>query len=264
MNSKERFSDRVDMYVKYRPGYPQEAVEYLYNIVGFRSDSEIADIGAGTGIFSKLLVERGSKLIAVEPNLAMREAGEKELGGEPNYRSVSGSAEATGLPDGSVDFIVCAQAFHWFDRSAAQYEFHRILKPGGKAVLIWNSRLTQGTPFLEEYEQLLHKYGTDYDKVNHRNISKESLNSFFKNGGPQEVQFRNGQSFNFEQMSGRLLSSSYSPLQGHPNYEPMMADLRNLFDRTNQDGKVLFEYETQMFWGAVMKEPKKHMQCRDG
>lgn len=251
MNSKERFSDRVDKYVKYRPSYPQDAIAYLYNIVGFRPDSEIADIGAGTGIFSKLLVERGSHVIAVEPNLAMREAAEKELGREPNYRSVSGSAEATGLPDGSVDFIVCAQAFHWFDRSAAQYEFYRILKPGGKAVLIWNSRLTQGTPFLEEYEQLLQKFGTDYEKVKHTNISKESLFSFFKDGGPQEVRFTNGQSFDFEQLRGRLLSSSYSPLQGHPNYEPMMADLRNLFDRNNRDGKVVFEYETQVFWGEI-------------
>ncbi|RCW49069.1 class I SAM-dependent methyltransferase [Paenibacillus prosopidis] len=252
MNSKERFSDRVDKYVKYRPSYPQDAIAYLYNIVGFRPDSEIADIGAGTGIFSKLLVERGSHVIAVEPNLAMREAAEKELGREPNYHSVSGSAEATGLPDGTVDFIVCAQAFHWFDRSAAQYEFHRILKPGGKVVLIWNSRLTQGTPFLEEYEQLLQKFGTDYGKVKHTNLSKESLFSFFKDGGPQEVRFTNGQSFDFEQLRGRLLSSSYSPLQGHPNYKPMMADLRNLFDRNNREGKVLFEYETQVFWGEIV------------
>jgi ubiquinone/menaquinone biosynthesis C-methylase UbiE len=251
MNNKERFSDRVDKYVKFRPSYPQEAVAYLYEIVGFRPDSEIADIGAGTGIFSKLMVERGSSVIAVEPNHAMREAAEKVLGIEPNFRSVSGSAEATGLPDSSVDFIVCAQAFHWFDRYAAQSEFHRILKPGGKAVLIWNSRLTQGTPFLEEYEQLLQKFGTDYEKVNHKNISKESLFSFFKNGGLQEARFTIGQSFDFEQLRGRLLSSSYSPLQGHPNYEPMMAELRNLFDRNNRDGKVLLDYETQVFWGEV-------------
>lgn len=251
MNSKERFSNRVDMYVQYRPSYPQEAIDYLYNIVGFRSNSEIADIGAGTGIFSKLLVARGSNVIAVEPNLEMREAAEKVLGAEPNFRSVRGSAEATGLPSRSVDFIVCAQAFHWFDRSAAQAEFRRILKPAGKVVLIWNSRLTQGTPFLEEYERLLHRFGTDYEKVSHKNILKGTLNSFFMNGGPQEARFKLRQSFDFEQLSGRLQSSSYSPLQGHPNYEPMMADLRNLFERNNQDGKVLFEYETQVFWGEV-------------
>src|SRR5690348_3201654 len=104
MNSKERFSNRVEMYVKHRPSYPQEAIDYLYDIVGLRSNSEIADIGAGTGIFSRLLIVRGSRITAVEPNPAMREAAEKSLGEEPNFHAVAGSAESTGLTGGSVDF----------------------------------------------------------------------------------------------------------------------------------------------------------------
>ncbi|WP_409345042.1 class I SAM-dependent methyltransferase [Paenibacillus sp. MBLB4367] len=251
MDSKERFSNRVDTYVKYRPSYPKEAIDHLYGAVGFSSNSEIADIGAGTGIFSKLLLERGSRVTAVEPNEAMREAGVQALGGEPNYRSVSGSAEATGLPDRSVDGIVCAQAFHWFDRDAAQSEFRRILKEGGQTALIWNSRLTQGTPFLEEYEQLLHTFGTDYAKVNHTNITQEMLVSFFKEGRLQEVRFNYGQLFDFDGLSGRLRSSSYTPAPGHPSYEPMMAELRKLFDRNQQNGQVSFDYVTQVFWGEV-------------
>lgn len=181
----------------------------------------------------------------------MRDAAEKMLGGEPNFRVVSGSAEATGLPDRSIDFIVCAQAFHWFDRSAAQSEFKRILKFGGKVVLIWNSRQTHGTPFREEYDRLLHTFGTDYEKVSHKNISLETLNSFFKGGGMQEARFTIQQAFDFEGLSGRLMSSSYSPVLGNPNYEPMMAELRNLFERNKQDGKVFFDYETEVFWGEV-------------
>lgn len=180
MNSGERFTNRVDSYVKYRPSYPQAAIDYLYNDIGLRPNCKIADIGSGTGSLSKLLLERGSNVIAVEPNQAMREAAEKSLDSNPNFQSRSGSAEATGLPEQSVEFIVCAQAFHWFDRVAAQTEFRRILQPGGKVILLWNSRLTQGTSFREEYDQLLRTYGTDYEQVNHKNISPAILRSFSK------------------------------------------------------------------------------------
>ena len=165
--------------------------------------------------------------------------------------SLAGSAESTGLPDQSVDFIVCAQAFHWFDQSAAQIEFRRILRPGGRVILIWNSRLTHGTPFREEYNQLLHTYGTDYQKVNHKNISQTMLLSFFKEGSMHEMRFRMSQEFDFEGLKGRLLSSSYSPAPGHANYDPMISALRNLFDKNNQEGIVAFDYETEMFWGEV-------------
>ncbi|QSF47331.1 class I SAM-dependent methyltransferase [Paenibacillus tianjinensis] len=251
MNNEERFSDRVDSYLKYRPSYPKEAIDYLYDFIGLRSNSRIADIGSGTGIFARLLLERGSYVTGVEPNQAMRVAAEQMLEDYPNFQTSSGSAESTGLPDQSVEFIVCAQAFHWFDRLAAQSEFRRILQPGGKVILLWNSRLTNGTPFREEYDQLLHTYGTDYEKVNHKNISQDILQAFFKEGTMQEVRFRLSQEFDFEGLQGRLLSSSYSPVPGHPNYDPMMKELQNLFDRNNQDGIVPFDYETEIYWGEV-------------
>ncbi|WP_372660780.1 class I SAM-dependent methyltransferase [Cohnella sp.] len=251
MENKERFSNRVEKYVKYRPSYPKEAIDYLYTAVGLRQHSEIADIGAGTGIFSRLLLERGSRVTAVEPNQAMREAAEKALGGNPNFSAVPEAAEDTRLPDHSVDFIVCAQAFHWFDHTAAQVEFRRILKPGGRVILIWNTRVTQGTPFLEDYEQLLIALGTDYAKVNHRNISREKLVAFFREDYLQEARFTNRQVFDYDGLSGRLLSSSYSPIAGHPKYEPMMAALRDLFDRHEQGGVVHFDYETEVYWGEV-------------
>ncbi|WP_028610263.1 class I SAM-dependent methyltransferase [Paenibacillus harenae] len=251
MDNKERFSNRVDTYAKYRPSYPKEAIDYLYDTAGLRQESEIADIGAGTGIFSKLLLERGSRVIAVEPNDAMREEAEKQLGGEPGFRALTGAAEATGLPDRSVDFIVCAQAFHWFDRSAAQAEFSRILKENGKAVLVWNSRLTHGTPFLEEYDRMLRTFGTDYAKVNHKNITKEILYPFFKKDKLCEARFAYRQICGLEELSGRMLSSSYTPLMGHPDYEPMMEELRGVFNRNQENGNVSLEYETELYWGEV-------------
>ena len=123
MNSKERFTERVDTYVKYRPSYPREAIDYLYQAVGLEQGSTVADIGAGTGIFTKLLLERGSSVIAVEPNDGMRSAAVEMLAQEPRFLAVAGSAEETTLTEQSIDYIVCAQAFHWFDRAAARSEF---------------------------------------------------------------------------------------------------------------------------------------------
>ncbi|MCY9691736.1 class I SAM-dependent methyltransferase [Paenibacillus alginolyticus] len=250
-NPKDRFSNRVDTYVKFRPSYPKEAIDYLYDVVGLRANAVVADIGAGTGIFSKLLLQRGSQVIAVEPNQAMREAAEQMLNGDANFRTVSGSAEATGLPDASVDFIVCAQAFHWFDRTAAQAEFHRILKPGGKVLLIWNSRLEHGNAFREEYDLLLRTFGSDYTKVTHKNISQETLASFFMNESMQVERFTITQVFDLEGLKGRLMSSSYIPVAGHPNYAPMMTELQHIFERHEQDGNVRFDYETEVYWGEV-------------
>jgi SAM-dependent methyltransferase len=251
MDNKERFSNRVDDYVKYRPSYPEEALRFIIEKAPITSESLVADIGAGTGIFTKLLIDRGVQVVAVEPNAAMREAAERVLGQEPYYRSAAGAAEETGLDDQAVDAVVCAQAFHWFDQARTQQEFHRILKPGGQAFLIWNARKTSGTPFLEQYEQLLRRYGTDYEKVRHTNIAREALLAFFREGTMKEARFAIDQPCDFDALSGRLRSSSYSPPPGHPNYEPMMAELRRLFDRCEQGGKVVIAYETEIYYGEV-------------
>ena len=251
MDSKERFSSRVEQYVQYRPSYPVAAIDYLMNEVGVRPGTAVADIGAGTGIFTKLLLERGARVTAVEPNQAMREAAMLTLGKNPNLQVVAAAAEDTGLPEQSVDFIVCAQAFHWFDRVKAQEEFKRILRPGGKVVLIWNSRLSEGTPFLTGYEQLLHTYATDYNAVNHRNLDEQALASFFASGSMRVARFPHQQLLNYEGLSGRLQSSSYAPVQGEPSYDEMMAELKFLFERNQQEGRVDFAYETELYWGEL-------------
>src|SRR5258708_6434564 len=153
-----RFSSRVENYIRYRPGYPAQVLEVLKEECQLTSKSIVADIACGTGIFTRMLLDHGNKVVGVEPNSEMREAAERLLAAYPNFTSIDGTAEATTLPDESVDFATAAQAAHWFDLARARREFARILKPGGWAVLIWNERSIDTTSFLRAYEELLMTY----------------------------------------------------------------------------------------------------------
>ena len=243
-----RFSDRVENYVRYRPGYPLEILDLLRREAGLTSASVIADIGSGTGISTELLLKTGCTVHGVEPNREMRQAAERLLAGLPGFRSVDGTAQDTTLPDKSADLIVAAQAFHWFNTPETRAEFSRILKPGGHIVLIWNERRTDATPFLRDYEQLLLRFATDYATVRHENIDAAALERFF-NGPYATHAFSNEQRFDFSALQGRLLSSSYAPPPGHPQHEPMIAELRLLFDLHQAAGVVCFEYDTRLYIG---------------
>lgn len=244
----QRFSDRVENYVRYRPGYPREIVVLLENEHGLTVDSSVADLGSGTGISADLFLQAGCTVHAVEPNREMREAAERLLSHHAKFHSVAGSAEATTLPDQCVDFVIAAQAFHWFDALAVRKECDRLLKPGGWVVLIWNERQLDATPFLRAYENLLLKFSTDYATVRHENIDTGKLAQFFV--GPYVTHtFANAQHFDFDGLKGRLLSSSYAPAKGHPRHEPMLDGLRRIFDKHQQDGSVTFSYDTKVHAG---------------
>lgn len=247
----KRFSSRVADYVRYRPSYPGEVIELLKKECALTSDSVVADIGSGTGLLAVLFLKNGNKVIGVEPNRKMREAGERVLAEYTRFVSVDGTAEATGLTERSVDFVTAGQAFHWFDRDKARAEFSRILKPGGWVVLVWNSRQTDTTPFLKAYEGLLLRYGTDYQAIRHDNLDERVIGRFFEPGGFKKVTSQNKQVFDFEGLKGRLLSSSYTPQPGHPDYEPMLADLRAIFEEYQTEGKVAFEYVTEVYYGHL-------------
>src|ERR1700692_2723608 len=245
-----RFSDRVESYVRCRPGYPPGVLELLRAACGLESKHAVADIASGTGIFTRLLLENGNLVFAVEPNAEMRETGNRDLKSYPRLKTVAGTAEDTTLDSASVDLITAAQAAHWFDLPRARSEFVRILKPGGWCVLIWNERRTSSTPFLIDYEHLLLTYGTDYKEVRHEHTTA-TIHQFFAPARFEERVFSLSQRFDYEGCAGRLLSSSYAPLEGHPSHEPMMKELQRIVRDHEKDGEVEFEYDTRVFYGHL-------------
>lgn len=250
LNSTERFSNRVEDYVRYRPDYPAALIGWLQQAHGLTPTAIIADLGAGTGISSKMFLDAGNTVIAVDPNTRMREAAVAWLGGNPRFRAVDGSAEQTTLADASTDLISAAQAFHWFDQNAIKPEWHRILRPEGRMLVYWNSRRLHGTPFLEGYEQLLNNYGTDYSSVSERYGDDAHMQRWFGNGLRGIARFPHSQRLDLAGLRGRLLSSSYAPAIGHPKHEPMLLALQKLFERTAVDGYINFDYDTRAFIGV--------------
>jgi SAM-dependent methyltransferase len=249
--STERFSDRVEHYVRYRPGYPDEVIGILRDEVGWQPEWTIADIGSGTGISAELFLRAGNTVYGVEPNAAMRAAAEKQLAKYAAFHSSNGTAEATTLPPGSVDCVVAAQAFHWFDAAKSRAECLRILRPDGAAALLWNARLLDSTPFLREYEQLLLEFGTDYARVRHERIDKTALVAFFGSREYSSRSVENLQRLDWDGLRGRLLSSSYVPAAGESRHDEMLGELKRLYDRHQRDGCVRIEYDTQVFVGRI-------------
>jgi len=249
-NATSRFSDRVENYIRYRPGYPRGAWHVLKRECGLASSDVVGDIASGTGIWTRVLLENGNRVYAVEPNADMRQAGERLLAEFTNFTSINGSAEATTLPDASLDFVTSAQAAHWFDRKRTRLEFVRILKPGGWLVLLWNEREVDTTPFLRDYEQLLLTFGTDYQDVRHERTT-DSVNEFFDPLPYQERVFAMRQEFDYDGLEGRLRSSSYAPGPGHPKHEPMLRELRHIFQQHVENGIVGFDYKTRVYFGKL-------------
>lgn len=246
-----RFSDRVDDYVRYRPDYPPALLDWLQREQGVDAGWRVADVGAGTGISSKMFLDTGYRVTAVEPNAPMRAAAEHWLHTYENFDAVDGKADATGLPDASVELVTVAQAFHWFDEAATRREFARILRPGGLAAIWWNSRRLVGTHFLEAYEALLQQFGTDYTSVAERYADDARMRVWFGSGFRGSASFEHSQRLDFESLRGRLMSSSYAPQAGHPQHEAMLHALRELFDASAGHGTVSFDYDTRIFAGQL-------------
>lgn len=245
-----RFSNRVDNYIKYRPGYPNELIAFLKQENLLKPQTVIADIGSGTGISSELFLGQGNRVFGIEPNAEMRAAAEKLLAAYPHFTSVNATAEHTSLDDKSIDLVVAGQAFHWFNQEECKKEFTRILKHTGNVLLMWNDRRTGSSDFLKVYEDFLHMCGTDYAAVNHKNVQDEKVfDSWFGKGNYKTASFFNFQDFDFEGLKGRVLSSSYMPAEGHVNYDFMIYCLKKIFLRYQEKGKVRFEYDTKIYYG---------------
>ena len=244
-----RFTNRVDHYVRYRPTYPRAVLDLLESECGLTSSSVVADVGSGTGILSELFLANGNRVLGVEPNKEMREAGERRLAHHPRFTSVAGTAEATTLGDASVDLISAGQAFHWFDPEKARAEFARILEPGGWVALVWNWRRKDATPFLAAYERLLAAYRTDRGEAEIWRRGDEMAGAFF--GSFDSATFDNEQILDLDGFKGRLLSISYVPAEGDPGSEQMLRNVEEIFDEHQRGGRVRIEYDTKVYYGQL-------------
>jgi SAM-dependent methyltransferase len=284
-DSTTRFSDRVDAYVAARPGYPPELAPMLRRVFGLRDGAVVADIGSGTGLSCAPFLQAGLRVIGVEPNDAMRAAGDayltahrsasgradaalaeqasenaaisaRTLAGAsavsaPLFSSVKGTAEATTLGAHSVDLLIAAQAFHWFDIQAARAEALRILKRPAHVALFWNDRISRGSAFAEGYEALLLEFGTDYAEVRHRHGQDDLVAEFFAHRDFRLAVLPNPTVLDFPTLALRLNSASYVPREGTPTYAPMMARLRALFDASQRNGRVVMDYDTRVFFAPL-------------
>lgn len=249
-DSTQRFSNRVDDYVRFRPGYPDALVVDMLRLSGCNASATIADFGSGTGIFTELLLQQGMEVYAVEPNQAMRRAAEQRLAGNTRFHSIAASAENSGLVAASLDLVTAAQAFHWFNNDATRNEFRRILKPAGQLALVWNRRDTSQA-FQMAYDQLLREFAPEYGKVNHLDLASEQIDGFFADAGPQRLDYQHSQRLDFASLLGRLKSASYCPDVASRHYIPLVNELLALFDQHARQGHIDFDYVCQLFLGPV-------------
>ena len=236
-------------YVRYRPRYPRELLAWLSETIGFAPAWRVADVGSGTGIFAELLLENGNEVFAVEPNDGMREEAEASLAHFPNFHSVNGTAEATTLPDHSVNLVTAAQAFHWFDPAATRAELQRILTGNGAVLVVFNTRVVDANAFSRGYEELLRSRAVDYTRVDHRLVDAARLRAFL--GDYHEWRRRWIKRHDVDGVVGLSASSSYTPAPGHPAHDAFYTALRELFAAHADNGQVEFLYETEAYLGRL-------------
>lgn len=269
-SSFEKFTDKAELYAKYRPGYPNGFIEYLCDDIEISPYSIIADIGSGTGILSMILLEQGCKVFCIEPNSSMRRVAEHTLSGFPNFVSVNAMAENTGLSDESIDFITVAQAFHWFDLEKFRQECQRILKPGGKVILVWNSKV-EDDPVTMERERICREYCPDFkgsaggqgtaglgnaERMKAGPIDRsaerpDNCTAFFRDGIFEMKEFENDFYGDLDSFLGGNLSSSYAPKKSDGNYTAFVESLTDLFHRYSKDGQLLTRNVTRSYVGEV-------------
>ncbi len=250
MNSVSRFDDRVKNYVKYRPHYPKEILDLIYREMGLDASSVIADIGSGSGISAKLFLENGNTVYGVEPNASMRQASVEYLRDFKDFLAIDGTAEETTLEADSVDFIIAAQAFHWFDNAKAPGEFRRILRKHGFVALIWNERQLDSNEFLREYERFLVDWGNDYQSVRHDQVDMERIESVF-HAEFRSATFDNSQTLDFKGLIGRLASASYMPSEDDVQFPEMENSLNRLFTEHQEKGRIRILYDTKIYYGII-------------
>ena len=250
MDNLNLFSDKADNYVKARPSYAKGLLDMLENY-GLKNGSKVADIGSGTGIFTRQLLDKGATVYAVELNDKMRRKAEGSLEKFENFISVNASAEKTSLDDNSVDFVTCAQSFHWFDKEKFKPECKRILKQNGYVALVWNTR-DMSSESVKELSNLTSKNCPKFVGFNGgTRVNEEMINKFF-DGKYDYFEFDNPLEYDEKKFIERCLSSSYSPKEGDENYSPYVADCKNFFEKFQKDGIYKMPNISALYIGKIL------------
>jgi ubiquinone/menaquinone biosynthesis C-methylase UbiE len=245
LNPQKRFSGRATEYAKYRPSYPAVAIARIFEGLNEPKTLLAADIGAGTGISSRLLANRGANVIAIDPNPEMLQAATPH----PLIKFELGTAENTNLTDNSVDLVTCFQAFHWFEPTSTLKEFRRILKATGRLALVWND-LERNEEFTANYSRFIVRFSTQRDRVLKDAASFLETSSDFKNVTACEYIYRH--ELNWEQFLGHARSISFIPYE-ETLKQPFSYDLKVLYDRFCDDkGKVCIVYYTSLYLADVV------------
>lgn len=241
-NTVERFDGRAEDYDRYRERYDaRELLTLLREWSGLTPDWLIADVGAGTGMLADVFLANGNRVIAIEPNAGMRAACTRLHEGERRLEIRDGTAEATGLPDASVDVVANGRALHWFDVKAAMQEFKRVLRPGGWLVVVAGGRTERGREANEALTRMLQEFTGDlmyrekaykvYGDV--KDLFNGSEYRHYERGGEMRM--------NWDQLRGMTLSLSHAPLVDDPRFPRFENLLRDYFDRYQKDGVVTLE-----------------------
>jgi len=248
MDHRNRFDGKGEIYAKARPQYEAGLFNYLKDTLRIVEGSIFADIGSGTGIFTEQLLNCGYKVYAVEPNNDMRKKAEERLSQNQNFVSVEGNASNMNLPDRTVDVITAAQAFHWFDPEGFRRECRRILKPGGKVILVYNSR-NEGAACTEALARLRRKYNAEFHGFSN-GIKEEECTAFFtKIYGVYRAD--NTQSYDREGYINRVLSSSYSLKEKDEGYKEYLREINEIFDQFSINHHISVPTETIAFIGDI-------------
>ena len=253
VNNTKKFDNMGKLYACHRPAYPQDFIDYLCSEIGLCASSIVADIGSGTGILTKQLLESGAKVYAVEPNDDMRLISEQGLKDYGNFYPVKGTAENTSIYDKSVDFITAAQAFHWFDAQKFKTECNRILKPSGKVILVWNSR-DEESPAVQKSDMINKKYCPNFKGFSGGMRGTEddtNFSGFFTEGYEKKV-FSNNIIYDKNGFVGRNLSGSYALKEDDENYLHYVSELDAVFDKYSINGQFVMSNYTQSYVGSVV------------
>ena len=250
MDNTEKFTGKADAYEKSRPDYPKKFIDFLTEVLGVNESSVIADIGSGTGKLTKNLLEIGGTVYGVEPNEDMRRRAEAAFAHNGRFISVPSPAESTTLSGHSVDLITAAQSFHWFDKERFREECIRILKPGGRVVLVWNSR-DKDSEFVKRQFEIFKKFCPGFSGFSGGGGSDEENISAFFNGRFEKIFFPNDIALDRDRFINRSLSASYSLKSGDADFDAYVTALENCFSDFEENGTVIMPNITRVYYETL-------------